>query len=133
LFCPKDFHHHNGVDIKKKVYIDCGHIVNNVYEMSEPEKRTPISVYLTPRAATILRDYNMGSGYGSVSRTVEEIILAFDAVYKNIQTIKQAGRITSGTNLSREEKANLFLVFVTTLLNIDNAISRLQPEIAKKS
>ena len=116
------------IDVKRKVYIDYQHIVNNVSKMSEPEKRTPISVYLTPKAAMILQEYNMGSGYGSLSRTVEEIILAFDAVYKNMQIIKQTGRITSGTNLSREEKANYFLVLVTTLLNIDNAISRLQPE-----
>ncbi len=36
--------------------------------MSESEKRKPISVYLTPRAAMILRNYNEGSGYGSVSQ-----------------------------------------------------------------
>lgn len=94
--------------------------------MSESEKRKPISVYLTPKAAMVLREYNMGSGYGSLSRTVEEIILAFDSVYKNMQTLNQLGRITGNVNLSKEEKVNLFLVLAGTLLNINNAISRLQ-------
>ena len=94
--------------------------------MSEPEKRKPISVYLTPKAAMILREYNMGSGYGSLSRTVEEIILAFDAVYKNMQTINQLSRVKINAKLSQEEKAKYFLLLAAVLLNISNAISRLQ-------
>lgn len=74
----------------------------------------------------ILREYNMGSGYGSVSRTVEEIILAFDAVYKNMQTMDQLARVTKNTKLSNDKKAEYFLIFATILLNIGNAISRLQ-------
>jgi len=97
--------------------------------MSEPEKRKPISVYLTPKAAMILRNYNMGSGYGSTSRTVEEIILAFDAVYKNMQTIIHYTGIPKNTKkLSQEEKVERFLILASTLMNIQNAISRLQPE-----
>ena len=96
--------------------------------MSEPKKRKPISVYLTPKAAMVLREYNMGSGYGSLSRTVEEIILAFDAVYKNMQAIKNYTSVPIKTsNLSAEEKATRFLLLASVLLNIDNAISRLQP------
>lgn len=106
------------------------HIVHDVSEMSEPEGRTPISVYLTPRAAMILRDYNMGSGYGSASRTVEEIILAFDAVYKNMRTFNQFTQATQTTELSQAQKAEYFLMFIGLLLNIGNAISRLQPESA---
>ena len=98
--------------------------------MSASEKRTPISVYLTPKAAMILQEYNMGSGYGSLSRTVEEIILAFDAVYKNMKTFKQFSQATMNTKLSTEEKSRYFLMLLYTLLNIDNAISRLQPESA---
>lgn len=94
--------------------------------MSEPEKRTPISVYLTPKAAMILQEYNRGSLYGSVSRTVEEIILAFDAVYKNMQTFNQLGRGTMNTKLSQKQKAEYFLMLAAVLLNISNAISRLQ-------
>ena len=107
------------------------HIVYDVFKMSEPERqRKPFSVYLTPRAAMILRDYNRGSGYGSLSRTVEEIILAFDAVYKNMQTFNQFTQATQNTNLSQKRKAEFFLMLVSLLLNIGNAISRLQPESA---
>ena len=110
----------------QKAYIGCRYIVCNVYKMSESEKRTPISVYLTPKAAVTLREYNMGSGYASLSRTVEEIILAFDAVYKNMQTFKQFSGAMMNTKLSKDKKAELFLMLATLLLNIDNAISRLQ-------
>jgi len=96
--------------------------------MSEPEKRTPISVYLTPKAAMILQEYNRGSLYGSLSRTVEEIILAFDAVYKNMQTFNQLSRFKMNVKLSNQEKLQYFLILAGTLLNISNAISRLQPE-----
>ena len=101
--------------------------------MSEPEKRTPISVYLTPKAAMILREYNRGSGYGSLSRTVEEIILAFDAVYKNMQTFSQFARVAPRTKLSQNQKAEYFLMFVALLMNISNAISRLQLPIEPSS
>jgi hypothetical protein len=99
--------------------------------MSESEKRTPISVYLTPKAALILRDYNMGSGYGSLSRTVEEIILAFDSTYKTVKdTFKNIHNSLVGkTTLSDAEKISFFMVLITSLQNIDNTISRLQPTI----
>ena len=94
--------------------------------MSDKEKRTPISIYLTPRASIILRQYSMGSGYGSVSRTVEEIILAFDFTYN---TIKEAlGYITSKESkgeLTKAETAMLIMYIITVLTNTDNAISRL--------
>jgi len=70
----------------------------------------------------------MGSGYGSVSRTVEEIILAFDFTYN---TIKEALKFL--TSLSQDSKGELnqagkvaFLMYIITVLtNTDNAISRL--------
>ena len=40
-----------------------------------------------PKATMVLQDYSRGSGYGSISRTVEEIILAFNGgsqEYENI-------------------------------------------------
>jgi hypothetical protein len=94
--------------------------------MSESEKRTPISVYLTPRAAMILRDYNEGSGYGSLSRTVEEIILAFDSVYK---AVKQNYKLPDKGNrpLTDSDKITFFMVLMSFLQNIDNSISRLKP------
>jgi len=96
--------------------------------MSDKEKRTPISIYLTPRASIILKQYSMGSGYGSVSRTVEEIILAFDFTYN---TIKEALKfLTSQAKDSKGEftkagKAAFFMYIITVLTNTDNAISRL--------
>jgi hypothetical protein len=94
--------------------------------MSESEKRTPISVYLTPRAAMILRDYNEGSGYGSLSRTVEEIILAFDSVYKVVKQNYGLPR-TANNPLSDEDKVMFFMVLMSSLQNIQNTISRLTP------
>jgi len=68
----------------------------------------------------------MGSGYGSVSRTVEEIIFAFDFTYN---TIKEALRyITSReskSELTKTETAILVMYIITVLTNTDNAISRL--------
>ncbi|HUU88008.1 MAG TPA: hypothetical protein VMX17_09685 [Candidatus Glassbacteria bacterium] len=90
--------------------------------MSE-EKRTPISIYLTPRAAMILRAYNAGSGYGSKSRTVEEIILAFDAINETVKSFnKFFGTLPSDLQKKRESA----LIALTGLLqSVDNAVSRL--------
>jgi len=113
---------HNG-------YIQHLYIVFYVHKMSEPEKRTAISIYLTPRAYVILRAYNQGSCYGSISRTVEEMILAFESVYQNMQSFQQLIQsVPKDRNLTGEEKAGYYLLFLGTLLNISNAISRLQPE-----
>jgi hypothetical protein len=96
--------------------------------MSESEKRTPISVYLTPRAAVILRDYNEGSGYGSLSRTVEEIILAFDTTYKTVKDMfKTFRQHKEWTKMSNDDRLATAAVFLLSLQNIDNAISRLEP------
>ena len=98
------------------------HIVNNVDEMSE-EKRTPISIYLTPRAAMLLRAYNTGSGYASKSRTVEEIILAFDAIK---ETEKKYNAIFRTLPSDLPNKRQNALMLLTALLQtIDNALSRL--------
>jgi len=99
--------------------------------MSDREKRTPISIYLTPRASAILREYNMGSGYGSLSRTVEEIILAFDFTYNTIKdTVKTLATKTQESKkpFSNEEKLTLFVSLYLILANIDNAVSRLNKE-----
>lgn len=93
--------------------------------MSESEKRTPISIYLTPKAAMVLRSYNMGSGYGSLSRTVEEMILAFDSVYKTVKNTRLPD--TGGKPLTVADKAMFFMVLSSYLQNIENSISRLQP------
>lgn len=97
------------------------------------EKRAGISIYLTPRAANILRDYNESSGYGSISRTVEEMILAFDAVYKNIALLNKTTQSMDIklSKASKEEKTGMvFLALYSILLNIDNAVSRLKSSSA---
>ena len=99
--------------------------------MSESEKRTPISIYLTPKASAILREYSVGSGYGSLSRTVEEIILAFDFTYDTVKdTVEYLKTQTAQPKkpFTNDEKLSLFLGLYTTLANIDNAISRLCKE-----
>jgi len=98
--------------------------------LSESEKRTPISIYLTPRASAILREYSMGSGYGSLSRTVEEIILAFDFTYDTVKdTAKHlAQNPESKKPFTDSEKLSLFLVVSLALANIENVISRLCKE-----
>ena len=97
--------------------------------MSESEKRTPISVYLTPKAAMILREYNEGSGYGSISRTVEEIILAFDTTYKTVKdTFKTlTSQFKDKLAMTNADRLTFFLIFLSSLQNINNAISRLEP------
>ena len=98
------------------------------FKMSDKKKRSPISIYLTPRASIILKQYSMGSGYGSVSRTVEEIILAFDHTYKTIkETLKFLTSQTKGSagKLTDAERIRVLSYIAIMLSNIDNAISRL--------
>lgn len=95
------------------------------------EKRTPVSIYLSPRATMILRQYSMGSGYGSLSRTVEEIILAFDSTYNTIKE-SLSFLITLAKDSQKEhtyDKATLWTSVLVVLSNIDNAVSRLNKEI----
>ena len=87
------------------------------------EKRTPISIYLTPRAAMVLKAYNSGSGYGSKSRTVEEIILAFDAINETRKNFNKMFRTMSADLPNNRQNA---LMLLTALLqSIENALSRL--------
>lgn len=116
------------IHINRKTYMHLLHIVYNVFKMSEPEKRTPISVYLTPRAAMVLKEYSEGSGYGSLSRTVEEIILAFDFTYNmvkdSLRTLATKAKNSEG-KFSTADRAILWAAMVAALWNMDNAISRL--------
>ncbi len=98
--------------------------------MSESDKRTPISIYLTPKAAMVLREYSIGSGYGSLSRTVEEIILAFDATYKIVKGDYPKiflNQFANKTTFTDAEKNTAFMLPHLILQNINNAVSRLQP------
>jgi hypothetical protein len=88
------------------------------------EKRVPYSVYLTPKAASILNGYAKGSGYVSVSRTVEEIILSFDSIYKSVQAIGELASLPP-TQQNQEQQNRLLLALFTFLSSIQNATSRL--------
>jgi hypothetical protein len=91
--------------------------------MSE-DKRTPISIYLTPRAAMILREYNAGSGYGSKSRTVEEIILAFDAIKETVKSFNQIqGMLPSDP---QKQRITSIVALGGFFQSIGNAVSRLE-------
>jgi len=94
------------------------------------EKRTPISIYLTPRATAILREYSIGSGYGSLSRTVEEIILAFDFTYNTVKEVMEYLTVRSreSKELTNADKAVLFTTIAIFLQNMNNAVSRLNKE-----
>jgi len=54
--------------------------------MSKKSRRTSnaISVYLSPRAKQVLDQYHENSGFGSLSRTVEELILTYDKIHKTL-------------------------------------------------
>jgi hypothetical protein len=90
------------------------------------EKRTPISIYRSPRAAVILGSYSRGSGYGSVSRTVEEIILAFDDIYKNMGSMHQLINAAPANPMTQQERAAMSLIAaISVLQTLSNIISRL--------
>jgi len=57
-----------------------------VFKMSEQgvKTSTPVSVYLSPRAMAVLKKYSDNSGFGSMSRTVEELILSYDKIYTHL-------------------------------------------------
>ena len=53
--------------------------------MSESARASiPISVYLSPKAKSVLDLYILNSGFGSLSRTVEEMILSYHQSYQAI-------------------------------------------------
>jgi len=88
------------------------------------EERRAYSVYLTPKAAQILDGYARGSGYVSVSRTVEEIILCFDSIYKSVQDIGKLASVPIDKQ-APDQQSRLLLALFTFLSNIQNATSRL--------
>lgn len=83
--------------------------------MSQQGERTsiPISVYLSPRAMAVLRKYYENSGFGSMSRTVEELILAYDKIYTTLLSSIGAGPI-------KDFFANPQMIFLTFLMMMNN-------------
>jgi len=93
--------------------------------MSTEEKRIPYSVYLTPRADAILKAYVKGSGYLSASRTVEEMILAFDFIYKSVAELGKLLNIPLDQQKPDQQTRSLWALF-TLFSSIQNATARLQ-------
>jgi hypothetical protein len=93
--------------------------------MSVEEKRVPYSVYLTPKADATLRGYVKGSGYLSASRTVEEMILAFDFIYKSVAELGKLLSTPLDQQLQDQQTRTLWALF-TLFSSIQNATARLQ-------
>jgi hypothetical protein len=89
--------------------------------MSAEEKRIPYSVYLTPKADALLK----GSGYLSASRTVEEMVLAFDFIYKSIAELGKLLNTPPGTQSPDQQARTLYALF-TFFSSVQNAATRLQ-------
>jgi hypothetical protein len=71
----------------------------------ESEKRYPVSVYFTPKAYRDFQDFVDGSGYGSSSRTVEEIILAFKKIRFELDFFgASSGEVLADRDLSPDAK-----------------------------
>jgi hypothetical protein len=92
--------------------------------MSE-EKRIPYSVYLTPKATSVLNSYVKGSGLVSVSRTVEEVVLSFDSIYKSVQDISKLVKNIQTSQQPPEQQNSLVYALLMFLSSIQNATSRL--------
>jgi len=93
--------------------------------MSSEEKRIPYSVYLTPKAASILNGYVKGSGYLSASRTVEEMVLAFDFIYKSVAELGKLLNVPLDQQTQDQQTKTLWALF-TLFSSINNATARLQ-------
>jgi len=91
----------------------------------ELEKRIPYSVYLTPKADVILKGYVKGSGYLSASRTVEELILAFDFIYKSVAELGKLVNTLPDQQLPDQQNRTLWALF-TLFSSVQNATARLQ-------
>ena len=90
----------------------------------EKRERASYSMYLPPKAASILEGYTNGSGYGSISRTAEEIIMCFDSIYKSVQTIGQLSNQPLDQQTPNQQQ-QLLLALFTFFSNIQTATSRL--------
>jgi hypothetical protein len=93
--------------------------------MPAEEKRIPYSVYLTPRADAVLKGYVKGSGYLSASRTVEEMILSFDFIYKSVAELGKALNTPLDQQPPDQQTRTLWALFAL-FSSIQNATARLQ-------
>ena len=88
----------------------------------------PISVYLSPKASNILTAYVKNSGYGSTSRTVEEMILSYNSAYYAMLTWL-LGLDTTNFQLD----PNSTLSFIITLLGTFDLANGTAIETAAKN
>lgn len=88
--------------------------------MSESEKTQSskaVSVYLSPVAQKVLYQYVKSSGYGSTSRTIEEIITNYNNVYNTLMTSIVA---SEGDSLINAEKMRMLLMLMVQHFRIQN-------------
>lgn len=85
--------------------------------MSKKYRRTSnaVSVYLSPRARQVLNKYHENSGFGSISRTVEEMILAYDKIY----TTLLSAIATSGISKFFSNPNTIVVTFLVIINNLD--------------
>jgi hypothetical protein len=85
--------------------------------MSEESEKTSkaVSVYLSPRAALVLDKYYKNSGFGSMSRTIEEMILSYDKIY----TLIMSGLGTAGVEAFFSNPAAVTVNYLTILNNLN--------------
>jgi len=101
--------------IKYNVFLVC--VIMEVSTISE-SKSYPVSAYLSPRAYFVLKKFHEGSLLGSMSRTVEEIILSFRDIYGLAKVAQKA--LLEG-NVSPENKdwfVNQVITLATTRLSL---------------
>ena len=114
---------------KHNVFIHYSHIEFNVKPMSERGSATkPISVYLSPKASNILTAYVNNSGYGSTSRTVEEMILSYNASYNAMLSWLLSLKTTNF-----QPDPNATLAFILTLLGTFDLANGTSIETAAKN
>ena len=96
------------------------------------KKKQPYSVYLSPKADSILRELEAFSQFGSYSRTIEEIILAYNDVYDLIQSITPDQLLRQPQGQDRDFVS--IIVSVPFFLAIKQAIARLHkaPDVREK-
>lgn len=74
-----------------------------------------VSVYLSPRASEVLKKYVEHSGFGSISRTVEEIILDYDKIHSVL--LSSIG--SSGVKAFFSNPAVIFMTFIMMVSNLN--------------
>ncbi|MDH5687921.1 MAG: hypothetical protein OEZ48_08680 [Candidatus Bathyarchaeota archaeon] len=91
-------------------------------------KSKAISVYLSPKAKEILDRYYQNSGFGSISRTVEELILSYDKIYTTTLSIMAQ----TGVKEFLTKPGTWMVTFLLMLSNLDLSNGSPFEEIVKR-